>query len=402
MAKIWLIGSDKYGVTTLVERKMIGNHYYEEHAWYQEEAVIEQIKMILQNMHERFIEENRVGFVGPDGVFVIDNIWNIEPEFREFLLNRSISTEHSIRSLILWKRLLLTGVLLLPSEYSNTKEEMQKFWEKSFMANATKLSSMSVHDGKLYSIHINDDLFVDSSYALSSRMSEERFQDLLQTEAGYYFQKYGKMYLHDSTLLMAIAMQESNFQHDCYLPGGEKYNGYAIGIGQLGDAPVDAWQESVYKAYNFETNTVDEATLSLENVMDLEMNIKLMAMRFQNLLKHFDYNIYAAIQSYNYGIPVMDRIIDDYAETLGVERDDVLTNREDLGWISLVKEVHQNPTLFVPGWTGKTYGDGSYLEHVLSYLPQNDLIFYQVTPESVLDDTIKSESSKELILELRK
>lgn len=178
-----------------------------------------------------------------------------------------------------------------------------------------------------------------------------------------YINFYSSQFGVDPYLILATCYAETNLEHEKTLPGGSRYNGHAVGIGQH-ENPTG--KQSV-TAFNYETGQFETEIISLENACDLEMNIKMTVMLFQNRLQKYNNNIYATIQSYNYGNGAMDLILKKYAQDNNCLVEDVLTNYSDIGWLEYVKDFHNNPKNYLPKWKYKTYGNGNYIKDVLGY-----------------------------------
>lgn len=382
MEQILLIGSDKYGRNVLIERVKNKVGIYKSQVWYSEEHIKEHLKEAFKEVKERYILENRACLNGNHCTIIIDNIANLNAHYREYLLTTPLTLTSDRHSLVIMKYLLLGSLLFSPSSneqsYQSTFEmyalPMATSYDSSYENNSSGIQRMELENLSVFS----------PKYTISSRMDEKRFQTLLQTEAGFYFQKYGVQYLNDASIPIAIAMQESGFDHEGSLMTQEG----SLGIGQLGDYSEEDWEkvDIVYTAYNFETKTLDREVLTLDHVKDLETHIKLMTMRLQNLLEEFNYNVYATIQAYNYGPALMHKIIADYAEKTNQTEEEILLNQSDFGWIEVVKMQYANPKMFVPNWPFKTYGDGNYIEHVLSYLPNSEVTLSRLSKDVLVEN----------------
>lgn len=144
----------------------------------------------------------------------------------------------------------------------------------------------------------------------------------------YFFEKMGNTYGIDPNLLMAIMAQESSGIHYSY-----SQNGAAIGGMQI----ESFWFGKPITAFNFELGQYETINVDESRIGDVDYNIKVASMILQDNLKVYDYNIPMAVQAYNYGIPNMNRLGDD--------------------WIDNRKYIN--------------CGDSMYFEHVFSFLPNN-------------------------------
>jgi len=182
-------------------------------------------------------------------------------------------------------------------------------------------------------------------------------------EEWQYINFYSNQFGVDPYLILATCYAETSLEHEKTLPGGSRYNGHAIGIGQH-ENPTG---KQTVTAFNYETGKFETEIISLENACDLKMNIKMTVMLFQNRLQKYNNNIYATIQSYNYGPGAMDLILKKYAQDNNCLVEDVLTNYSDTGWLEYVKDFHDNPKNYLSKWKYKTYGNDNYIKDVLGY-----------------------------------
>lgn len=219
---------------------------------------------------------------------------------------------------------------------------------------------------------------------IGARVNIAKMEKLFASEKGKIILEMAEIYGIDPYLLAAKGLTESSLLHDEHCPGGSLYNGYGVGAFQL-ECPSG---KEVISAYNYKTGEEDYLTITMENAIDFRKNTQAAAMHLQNRLNLYNGNVYLALQSYNYGVYMMNVIIYEYVNELGVGRDDVINNINDLGWLEIVKDVHVNPndyyykaTLNLDTataedfenakakykWKHKTYGNGHYIADVLSY-----------------------------------
>lgn len=217
-------------------------------------------------------------------------------------------------------------------------------------------------------------------FSVGSALTEYVLNKIENSESLYYYKKYGEMYGIDPFILIAKGIQEASLNHNSCIPGGSNYNGYGVGICQL-ESPDG--REIV--AHNYLTNEDDIIYLTMNNAIDLETNIKMGAMLFQNCLERCNGNLYLAIQSYNYSPGMMNIVLNKYATQIGSTVDAVKSNLTDTGWLNIVQDVHNNPTNYVNSWEHSTYGDENYIENVLRYFVGDKTYFYFGETKYVLD-----------------
>lgn len=222
-----------------------------------------------------------------------------------------------------------------------------------------------------------------SRIMLGARVNEETIRSIFSTSRGGELIDIGLEYGIDPYLLIAKGMTESNLEHEACCPGGSKFNGYGVGAFQL-ESP----DGRIVSAWNFKTGTEDHMKVTMENAEDFHKNAQMAAMYLQNRLNLYHGNIYLALQSYNYGVAMMKLVIHDYAKQQGITEEEVMKNLNDLGWLEIVKDIHENPNDYYyrvtldldetnPDiiaqakndyvWKHKTYGNDHYVADVLSY-----------------------------------
>ena len=184
--------------------------------------------------------------------------------------------------------------------------------------------------------------YEDRSNTEKARFVVEEYGDLLT--------KYANRYGVDPNLMIAIATQERGIH------SSEMDTGGATGLMQIQNA---VWLGDEISAHNFETGKKDKFTVTEDMIKNLETNIQLGCMYFQNCLDYMNYNIPAAIQCYNMGYGNMDKILCAYAEEQGITKTAVLTDATDTGWM--------NHRYLSAG------GDDLYFEHVSSWLNDNSI-----------------------------
>ena len=191
--------------------------------------------------------------------------------------------------------------------------------------------------------------------------------DYLASPEGQLIYKYASEYGVDPNIMASIAMQETTLNHYACIPGGEWYSGYGVGLMQL-ESPSC---ESV-SAYNYNTNEWDTEYVTMDNACDLETNIKIGCMMFQNKLKENYGNVFLAIQSHNYGQGMIDMMMN---KLYGDKKESVMKDYSDTSWIAEIENIHNNPGMYISDWEESGYGDGKYLEHVLRFCPSNKATF---------------------------
>lgn len=221
----------------------------------------------------------------------------------------------------------------------------------------------------------NNEPFV-SAFEVGSNLTDYTatlVDDFLASDNAYAFQEYGKDFVKDPYLLLALALGESTLNHNDTLPFGKYYNGCATGIMQIENTNIN----SSITAYNYQTNQNETVTITSENIQDYDTNVKIGAMMLQNCLDKYKGNIYLSIQSYNYGTSMVDWIVKMYAKKLGITPEEVMSNYDDLGWMDIVRDVHDNPKKYIPEWQYDTYGCAVYVDSILGNYAGSNIISSQ-------------------------
>lgn len=179
--------------------------------------------------------------------------------------------------------------------------------------------------------------YEDRSNTQKANFARENYGDMIE--------KYANMYGLDANLMLGIATQERGVHSSTQDKGG------ATGLMQVQNS---VWIGHEIDAYNFETGKYDRFKVTKEMIGDLETNIQLGCMIFQDCLGYVDYNIPMAVQCYNFGIGNMNKVINYYAKETGQTKEDVLNNQNDIGWMDY-RDIISN-------------GDPNYVNNVFSWI----------------------------------
>lgn len=198
---------------------------------------------------------------------------------------------------------------------------------------------------------------------------QEYIENFINSDNFDAFEKYSEAYNLDPYLLLAIAYGESSLHHQTTLPGGENYNGAAVGICQIEETN----QGGTISAYNGVTQQTDWVTITSQNVLDYDINVQIGAIMFKNCLDKYSGNFYIALQAYNYGQGMMDSIISKYAKDKGLSVSQVINNQDDLGWLDYVYDANKNPSKYIEGYNLASYGTPDYIERTMGHYMGNSL-----------------------------
>ena len=202
-------------------------------------------------------------------------------------------------------------------------------------------------------------------FSVGSSPDKNMVVDFLSSSEGQLIYKYAEQYGVDPNIMASIAMQETTLNHSACIPGGDMYSGYGVGLMQL-ESPSG---EEV-TAYNYNTQEWETEYITMDNACDIETNIKIGCMMFQNKIRENNGNILLSIQSHNYGQGMIDMMMNNL---YGDNADNVKRDYSDISWLSEVKNIHNNPGMYLEGWNESGYGDGNYLENVLKFCPEKDV-----------------------------
>lgn len=213
--------------------------------------------------------------------------------------------------------------------------------------------SLNVNDSQDDEVLVNDNSITleynDRTSSKTAEGTKSKYSDVIK--------KYSSIYGLDDKLVLAIATQERGVHSEVTDQGG------ATGLMQIQNA---VWDNASLKAYNFEYEEWETIVVDAKKLSDLDYNVKTGCMILQNYLNHMNYNIPAAVQSYNMGYNCVGSLISEYCKDEGKNFDDVLDDQTDIGWLKYRDSV--------------PYGDSEYLEHVFSYCG-NDQNITVVNPE---------------------
>lgn len=214
----------------------------------------------------------------------------------------------------------------------------------------------------------------ENQFAAGTRYDQEMMDSFKDSYAGQVMVETTQRFGIDPALLMALCKQESNLDHEHHLPTDPEYGGTAYGITQQ---EYTKWEhgESELTGNTYTENGIGKESVwvSEDTAMDIDGNIKMGTIYLQQSLKQYHYNLFLALQGYNYGTAMMDIVIQLYANELGISKEQVMENYNDFGWMKYVEMIHHDPSDYIDGeWEG-TYGDSEYISHVLSYVGKDTI-----------------------------
>lgn len=256
----------------------------------------------------------------------------------------------------------------------------------AFSKTSAKESEVNINEDSILIDSDSKEIVADDTFDVGSSEYKGNIIQYLSTSIGNLIYKYSSKFGVDPNIIASMAMQESSLNHESCIPGGEFYSGYGVGLLQL-ESP--SGQE--VSAYNYETNEIETEYITMDNACDIEKNIKIGCMIFQNSLDNNKGNVFLAIQSYNYGQPMIDYILYDM---YGDGMDSIKANYTNTDWVSGIKEAHSNPSKYLFEWEG-LYGDGNYIEDVLRFMPYNHVKYKYDGSEYEFDLKTKQIISKE-------
>lgn len=187
-----------------------------------------------------------------------------------------------------------------------------------------------------------DEVVVSISY--EDRSDTEK-ATITKSYYGDLIEKYSNQYGLDPKIVTGIATQERGIH------SGIKDAGGATGLMQI---QVGVWRNQPLTAFNYNTNSKETIIVNEGMLSDIDYNIKVGCMIFQNNIKEMKNNMLAAIQCYNLGSNNMRKILNAYSNNTGRSIDTILADINDNGWLEYRDILG--------------IGDPEYIEHVCSWI----------------------------------
>lgn len=196
-----------------------------------------------------------------------------------------------------------------------------------------------------------DTIYQNFNIDFSDRTSAEK---AVSAKSNYYslVSKYAKTYGIDKDLMMAIGTQEKGVHSTEIDPGG------GVGLMQM---QYQVWVNQDVKAYNFDTNSWESFHVTDSNIRELDTNIKIACMYFQNCLVNMDYNVPAALCAYNWGMTSTKNKLSEFSQDRGLSLNEVL-EANDTSWINLFN-VNGDTSLAYPKMVLSYYDSSKPIEN---------------------------------------
>lgn len=196
-----------------------------------------------------------------------------------------------------------------------------------------------------------DTIYQNFNIDFSDRTSAEK---AVSAKNNYYslVSKYAKAYGIDKDLMMAIGTQEKGVHSTEIDPGG------GVGLMQM---QYQVWVNQDVKAYNFDTNSWESFHVTDSNIRELDTNIKIACMYFQNCLVNMDYNVPAALCAYNWGMTSTKNKLSEFSQDRGLSLNEVL-EASDTSWINLFN-VNGDTSLAYPKMVLSYYDSSKPIEN---------------------------------------
>lgn len=162
-----------------------------------------------------------------------------------------------------------------------------------------------------------------------------------------------EVYELDTNLMLAIISREADT--DGY--HSTRTDKAAIGLCQL---EKGVWLNYHTNYYNPHNGSWENITIGIEDLQDLYKNISLACRYFKkDCLPYANFangdlndpngNIFVAIQCYNFGFGNMDKALGEYARIKGCSIQDVIENKDDLGWLDYLSVPKQGNPNYIQG-----------------------------------------------------
>jgi len=286
---------------------------------------------------------------------------------RQELRNQKVQRKKKIRKTIILSAVIVSGVLTIGCLISKIVNKINILESEGPMIEDT-IEEKEIQENEVTVADDKKIIFVDD--VESSKEEKEiinvNFNDRTNSEKFQYVKlnyedvisKYAKMYGIDPQIMLAIATQESGVHRI-------NQNTSAIGLMQLEKV---VWLGKSIKAFNYKTNEYETVYITEEKLNELEFNVKISCMHFQQCLINTKNNLQLAIQMYNYGYGNINKVLKEYSNgkisLLNVEE------LSDNGWLEYRNIINQ--------------GDNLYLEHVLSYIENPEEIMIRINNQILL------------------
>lgn len=286
----------------------------------------------------------------------IDNDLNdlIEQAMKIYLVNK----KKKLRGRKVRRFAVLTGVTIislgtlvnafnLPKDTNNYKIEPLSGFETLYSVKASdEISNIDFENNVTQDVLESKENY---DVSLTDRTDSDKF---INTKKNYgsIIEKVSLEYGLDPSVMLAIATQESGVHNI-------NSNGPAIGLMQI---EKSVWNNQDISAFNYNTNSYETQHITTEKLKDLEFNIRVSCMIFQKCLKETNYNIPVAIQMYNYGYGNIIKTMKLYYGD-NINYNEIINDKNN-SWLDARNQIK--------------VGDKNYLEHVLSYIEDdNNLSF---------------------------
>ena len=243
----------------------------------------------------------------------------------------------------------------------NTENVQRQEPASNIENNANPLNTINVPNGLnvINTVNVDDSSSFENVERFNSDIIKIEYEDLSGTDKakftkeqyGSIIERYASRYGLDYNLMLGIATQERGVHSTVVDKGG------AIGLMQI---QKSVWSNANISAYNFETGQYDKFTITEDMLKNLDTNIQLGCMIFQNCLNSVQYNIPMAVQAYNYGVGNLKKVVDTYAGMTGQTRQDVIADQNNVGWLEYRDIIGA--------------GDSNYLNNVLSWMGEKNHI----------------------------
>lgn len=174
-------------------------------------------------------------------------------------------------------------------------------------------------------------------------ISLEKYNYTVSTYGGL-IRKIAPEYGVDPRIMIAIATQESGNHYDTSNPA-------AVGLMQI---ELSVWDNENITAFNYQKKEYETLHITKDKLMDVEFNIRVACMHYQNCLDNSNGIIEVATQMYNYGVGNIRKVCRSYYGNQELSLDSMLEGNYDDGW----KSCRSNFTFGDPLYTDKI---GSYL-----------------------------------------
>jgi len=269
----------------------------------------------------------------------------INKQNKEELRNRKVKRENRYKGAVVIAAPLLVSLLVtlfLSSKKKNKKsDDLIMFEPVITSSDFSSSNTYSVPEATTSNEDNSKTVYIDCT-DFEADLEKSINVDLNYADT---IKKYAEMYNVNPDVMIAIAKQERGFHSETMDADG------ATGLMQIQNS---AWVGQELTAKNYKTGEYDTFIVTVEDLGDVEKNIRFACMIMQNVEDYMDQNELLSIQCYNMGVGNMEDIFNACEANTGISKEEVKNNPTNKDWLYYRNVVDA--------------GDMYYLERILTYI----------------------------------